>query len=218
MRAGCGTRQTSRMTLTEQLQACRILPVVTARDIDTTVHLASALAQGGMAGIEITLRTPAALDCISAVKAQHPGMLVAAGTVLTPDDARAARDAGADFCVSPGLGEALLAATAAEGIPWLPGVATASEVMLGLSHGHEVFKLFPAAAVGGVALLKSWGAPLAQARFCPTGGLNRDNFSEYLALPNVVACGGSWMVDNALVEGRKWETIEKLSREALEAG
>ena len=205
------------MTLIEQLQACRILPVITARDIDTTVHLASALAQGGMTGIEITLRTPAALACIGAVKAQHPGMLVAAGTVLTPDDARAARDVGADFCVSPGLSEALLAVSAAEEIPWLPGVATASEVMLGLSHGRDVFKLFPAAAVGGVALLKSWAGPLAQARFCPTGGLNRENFSQYMALPNVIACGGSWMVDDALVDAGKWETIEKLSREALEA-
>ena len=137
------------MTLLEQLTACRFLPVVTARDVDTTVHLTSALALGGMTGLEITLRTPAALSCISALKAQHPGMLVAAGTVLTPDDALAAREAGADFCVSPGISEPLLELTASEGINWLPGVATASELMLGLSHGLQVFKLFPAVPAGG---------------------------------------------------------------------
>jgi len=205
------------MTLVEQLQACRILPVVTAQDVDTTVLVASALSLGGMAGLEITLRTPQALECISAVKTQHPGMLVAAGTVVKPSDAIAAREAGADFCVSPGISTALLEATAAENIAWLPGVATASDVMLGLAHGHEVFKVFPAVPVGGVSLLKSLMGPFPQVRFCPTGGLNRDNFGEFLALENVVACGGSWMVESALVSGGKWDTIEKLAREALGA-
>lgn len=205
------------MTLFEQVSACRFLPVVTAEDVDTTVLLASALAKGGMAGIEITLRTPAALDSIAAVKAQHPGMLVAAGTVLDPEGADAAQAAGADFCVSPGISASLLAHTAQNQMGWLPGVATASEVMLGVNSGLSLFKLFPAAAVGGVALLKSFAGPFPEVRFCPTGGLNRDNFREYLALENVVACGGSWMVASDLVQDRKWETIEKLAREALAA-
>lgn len=205
------------MTLFEQLSACRFLPVVTAQDVDTTVLLASALSQGGMAGIEITLRTPAALECIAAVKAQHPGMLVAAGTVLAPGDAEAATAAGADFCVSPGISASLLEFTAKQDIDWLPGVASASDVMLGLAWGLHLFKLFPAVPVGGVALLKSLAGPFPDVRFCPTGGLNRDNFRDFLALDNVIACGGSWMVAPDLVAERKWETIEKLAREALAA-
>lgn len=203
------------MTLFEQLSACRFLPVVTAEDVDSTVLLASALAKGGMAGIEITLRTPAALECIAAVKAQHPGMLVAAGTVLNPRQADTAVVAGADFCVSPGLTMELLEHTIEHRIAWLPGVATASEIMLGVNAGLTLFKLFPAAAAGGVDMLKSLGGPFPDIRFCPTGGLNRDNFREYLALDNVVACGGSWMAAPKLVQERKWEAIEKLAREAL---
>ncbi|MFK7976215.1 MAG: bifunctional 4-hydroxy-2-oxoglutarate aldolase/2-dehydro-3-deoxy-phosphogluconate aldolase [Halioglobus sp.] len=205
------------MTLFEQLSACRFLPVVTAENVDATVLLASALAKGGMAGIEITLRTPAALDCIAAVKAQHPGMLVAAGTVLTPKQADAAVAAGADFCVSPGISSEMLAHTAGNQLGWLPGVATASEVMLGVNGGLTLFKLFPAVAAGGLATLKSLAGPFPDVRFCPTGGLNRDNFREFLALDNVIACGGSWMVAPDLVRERKWEAIEKLAREALAA-
>lgn len=205
------------MTLFEQVSACRFLPVVTAEDVDSTVLMASALATGGMTGIEITLRTSAALECIAAVKAQHPGMLVAAGTVLNPADADAAQAAGADFCVSPGITAQLLAHTAEKRIRWLPGIATASDVMLGVNHGLSLFKLFPAVAVGGIALLKSLAGPFPDIRFCPTGGLSRDNFKEFLALDNVVACGGSWMVAPDLVRDRKWETIEKLAREALAA-
>lgn len=205
------------MTLFEQLMACRFLPVVTALDVDTTVLMASALSKGGMAGIEITLRTPEALECISAVKAQHPGMLVAAGTVLGPADAEAAMSAGADFCVSPGISEQLLSFTNSQEIPWLPGVASASEVMLGMAGGLALFKLYPAVPIGGIALLKSLAGPFPDVRFCPTGGLNSDNFRDFLALSNVIACGGSWMVAPELVRERKWETVEKLAREALAA-
>lgn len=203
------------MTLLEQLSACRFLPVVTAQDVDETVMLASALSQGGMTCMEITLRTPAALECIHAVKVQHPGMLIAAGTVLNGVDARAAREAGADFCVSPGITEELLNAMREMQLPYLPGVSTASEVMLGLAHNLQLFKLFPAVAVGGIDLLKSMQGPFPNTKFCPTGGLTQDNYRDFLALPNVVACGGSWMVAPALVKEKRWDKIEKLASEAI---
>ena len=203
------------MTFVEQLIECRVLPVITARDVSSTVRLAQALDKGGMKAVEITLRTPAALECLGAVKAEVPGMLVAAGTVTSPALLEKAAAAGADFCVSPGLTGALLSAAKEQQIRLLPGVASASEVMLGMDHGHELFKLFPAVAVGGIELLKSLAGPFPGARFCPTGGLNASNFRDFLALPNVICCGGSWMVGANLVNNDKWAEIEALTRSAM---
>lgn len=205
------------MNLIQELPACRVLPVLTVADDAQAVHIATALKAGGMRAVEITLRTPAALTALRQVKVALPGLLVGAGTVTTAQDVERAVAAGADFCVSPGISVELIDACAARGMPFLPGVATASEAMLGARHGFKVLKLFPAAAAGGIALLKSLHGPFPELRFCPTGGLGPDNFRDYLALPNVVCCGGSWMVAPELVQHGRWPEIERLAREALRA-
>lgn len=199
------------------LADCRVLPVVTAHDVETTVQLTRALMRGGMRAVEITLRTDAALDSIRAIKAEIPGALVAAGTIAHPDDLVKAMDAGADFFVSPGSTPQLLAAAVEAQVDFLPGVATASELMQGLDYGFACFKLFPAVAAGGIGLLNGLAGPFPEVYFCPTGGLNRQNFQDFLALPNVLCCGGSWMVGETLVKGGDWQQIEELALEAMGA-
>lgn len=201
--------------ITTKLASCRVLPVITAIDAASTVALAQALSRGGMKAVEITLRTPAALDSIRAVATECPDMLVAAGTVTNPTDLQRALDAGAQMIVSPGSTRLLLRAAREVDVDFVPGVATASEVMQGLDEGYDCFKLFPATAVGGLGLLKSLSGPYPHVKFCPTGGLNQSNFREYLALSNVVCCGGSWMVPADFVENGRWEEIEALAREAM---
>jgi 2-dehydro-3-deoxyphosphogluconate aldolase/(4S)-4-hydroxy-2-oxoglutarate aldolase len=203
------------MSFAEQLSQCRVLPVITAYDVASTVRLAQALKQGGMKAVEVTLRTSAALESISAVKADVPGILVAAGTITNAAGLEQAGEAGADFFVSPGTTESLLRAAREQGAQLLPGVATASEVMLGMEYGLDMFKLFPAVPVGGMNLLKSLGGPFPDVRFCPTGGLGPGNFREFLALPNVLCCGGSWMATRDLVLSGEWDTIETLAHEAM---
>jgi len=197
------------------LSSFRVLPVVTAYDADVTVQLARTLLSGGMKAIEITLRTAAALDAIRAVKQQVPEIQVAAGTITNPTELAAAADAGADFFVSPGSSAQLLQAARRMGVDFVPGVATASEVMMGLDLNFSVFKLFPAMAAGGIPLLKSLAGPYPNVRFCPTGGLTPDNFREFLELPNVICCGGSWMVADKLVRDGNWSEIERLAAEAM---
>lgn len=199
----------------EQLQAYRVLPVITANDVASTLELSRALQRGGMRAVEITLRTDAALESIRAVKAELPELQVAAGTVTNGADLQRAIDADCDFYVSPGLTDGLLQAATEAGVDLLPGVASASDIMRGLDFGLSCFKLFPAVAVGGLGLLKSLGGPFPQVRFCPTGGLTADNFREFLALPNVACCGGSWMVGDDLVGAGQWEQIESLARDAM---
>jgi 2-dehydro-3-deoxyphosphogluconate aldolase/(4S)-4-hydroxy-2-oxoglutarate aldolase len=200
---------------TERLRACRVLPVVTAGSVACAVQLARSLHAGGMQAIEITLRSDSALAAIEAVMSEVPGMLVAAGTVNSADDLDSVRAAGARLALSPGSTESLLRAAASSDIDFIPGVATASELMRGLDHGFEVFKLFPAEASGGKALLKAFAGPFPQVQFCPTGGLNMENFRDYLALPNVICCGGSWMVAQELVDNERWAEIESLASEAM---
>ena len=202
------------MSLESILAASRVLPVITAIDVDSTVELAAALAAGGMRCLEITLRSETGLESLRAVKEAQPDLWVAAGTVTRGEQVAAAVDAGADLCLSPGISEELLLATAAAGAPFVPGIATASEIMLGASHGIEIFKYFPA-HLGGTAALKAFGGPFPDALFCPTGGLRPDNFRDYLALPNVICCCGSWMVSKELVTGQRWGDIEALAREAM---
>ena len=197
------------------LQSCRVLPVVTPLDVDSTLHLAAALHRGGMRAVEITLRTPAALDTIRALREQLPQLLVAAGTVTDGEGMRRALEAGAQLLVSPGSTDALLRAAHEYDADLLPGVATASEVMRGMDLGYHCFKLFPAAAAGGLALLKSLAGPFPGARFCPTGGLGPENFRDYLALSNVICCGGSWMVTPELVQNSRWQEIESLAAQAM---
>ncbi|MCB1690252.1 MAG: bifunctional 4-hydroxy-2-oxoglutarate aldolase/2-dehydro-3-deoxy-phosphogluconate aldolase [Halioglobus sp.] len=197
------------------LAACRVLPVITAIDTKSTVALVEALGRGGMKAVEITLRTPAALESIREVSAQVPDMIVAAGTVTNPDELQRAVEAGASMVVSPGATPRLLRAAREAKIDFLPGIATASEVMQGLDEGYSCFKLFPAVAVGGLNLLKSLAGPFPEVKFCPTGGLSPSNFREFLALPNVVCCGGSWMVTAELVENHRWDDITALARDAM---
>ena len=203
------------MTLQEKLQASRVLPVVTARDVDSTVLLARALQRGGMTAIEITLRTHSAMDAIVAVKREVPGLLVAAGTVNTPAELEQVVDAGVELALSPGATSALLRAAADAPLDFVPGVASASEVMNAQEHGFSICKLFPATTLGGEAMLKSLGGPFPEVLFCPTGGLNPSNYRQFLALPNVICCGGSWMVAADLVDNGRWDDIEGLARETM---
>ncbi len=204
------------MRFEERLQASRVLPVITAYDVESTLRLVDALDKGGMRTAEITLRTEAALESIRAVKSEFPHILVAAGTVTGADNLAQAAQAGADFCVSPGLSETLLQAAVDQDLRILPGVATASEVIMGMDYGLSHFKLFPAVPVGGLSLLKAFAGPFPDIQFCPTGGLTPENFRDFLSLPNVICCGGSWMVSEHLIKGKQWEQIETLAREAMQ--
>lgn len=195
---------------------CRMAPVIPVLVIDEVAHarpLAEALVAGGLPVLEVTLRTPAALDAIRAM-AQVPGGRVGAGTLLSPDDVAAAKAAGATFGVSPGATDALLAASAAHGLPLLAGAVTATEVMALLAKGYTVQKFFPAEAAGGAASLRAIGAPLPQVAFCPTGGIGLGNAGHYLSLPNVACVGGSWVAPRAMMQAGDWAGIEGLAREA----
>lgn len=196
------------------LRSAPVVPVVVIHELAHAVPLARALVAGGTPAIEVTLRTPVALEAIRAIAAEVEGAQVGAGTVLTPRDFEAAERAGARFVVSPGATPDLLDAADNGDMPLLPGAATASEVMLLLERGHAYQKCFPAAAIGGVALLRAWAGPLPAARFCPTGGITPANAREYLALPNVICVGGSWLAPHAMVETGDWRAIEELSRAA----
>ena len=190
-----------------------IVPVLVVNDIAHARPLAEALVAGGLPALEVTLRTPAALDVISEM-AQVTGGFVGAGTLVTPEDVRAAKQAGAVFGVSPGATDQLLAACEAEDLPLLPGAATATEAMTLLARGYDVLKFFPAEASGGAPALKAIGAPLPQISFCPTGGVSPENAPGYLHLPNVICAGGSWVAPAALVEKGDWAGIEALARDA----
>ncbi|WP_299082746.1 bifunctional 4-hydroxy-2-oxoglutarate aldolase/2-dehydro-3-deoxy-phosphogluconate aldolase [uncultured Ruegeria sp.] len=190
-----------------------IVPVLVVDDASQARPLAEALVAGGLPALEVTLRTPAALDAIRAMS-QVPGGVVGAGTLITPEDVRAAKEAGAQFGVSPGATDALIAACEAEGLPLLPGAATASEAMRLLELGYDMLKFFPAEASGGAPALKAISAPLPQISFCPTGGVSPSNARDYLTLSNVVCAGGSWVAPKQMVEGGDWAGIESLAREA----
>ena len=202
------------MTAEELLRAGPVMPVLVIRDAGQAVDLATALVAGGIRTLEVTLRTPAALDAIRQIRDRVPGALVGAGTVLSPSDWQRAQDAGAMFGISPGLTPALLAATRLSSLPFVPGVATASEAMTALDAGFTAMKLFPAEAVGGQALLKSLHGPLPQLLFCPTGGIHPGNAAAYLALPNVGCVGGSWLAPEAMLAAHDWQAITALAREA----
>ncbi len=194
-----------------------VIPVIVIHDIAHARPLAEALIAGGLPALEVTLRTPAALDAIRAM-ADLPGGHVGAGTLITPDDVRAAKAAGAQFGVSPGATEALLDACEAEGLPLLPGAATATEAMALLARGYAMQKFFPAEASGGAPALASIGGPLPQITFCPTGGISAENADKYLILRNVICVGGSWIAPRDLVEAKDWAAITQLAREAAKIG
>lgn len=190
-----------------------VVPVLVVDDAGKANDLARALVTGGLPALEVTLRTPAALDAIREM-AKVPGGVVGAGTLLTPADVQAAVDAGAKFGVSPGATERLLDAAEEAGLPMLPGAATATEAMCLLERGYTVQKFFPAEASGGAPALKSLASPLPQISFCPTGGVSLDNAPRYLALPNTLCVGGSWVAPTDAVKHGDWSRIEELAREA----
>jgi 2-dehydro-3-deoxyphosphogluconate aldolase/(4S)-4-hydroxy-2-oxoglutarate aldolase len=191
-----------------------VIPVLTVSDVEDGVAQATALVAGGLFAIEVTLRTAAALDAIAAIAKRVPGAHVGAGTIIEPGQIAEAVAAGAKFLVSPGASPRLAEAAAAAPVPFLPGVATASEAIALRERGFRALKLFPAEAVGGVRLLASLAAPLPDLVFCPTGGIDLAKAPTYLALPNVLCVGGSWMLPKAALEARDYARVEALSREA----
>jgi 2-dehydro-3-deoxyphosphogluconate aldolase/(4S)-4-hydroxy-2-oxoglutarate aldolase len=196
------------------LRAGPVIAVATLERAEDARPLAAALAAGGVRVLEVTLRTRAALAAIEAIALQCPEVVVGAGTVLAPGDFAAAADAGARFAVSPGFTARLAAAAHDSPLPWLPGVATASEVMAALDAGLERLKFFPAEAAGGPAALRALGAVFPNARFCPTGGIDAGNAARYLALANVDCVAGSWLAPMQALAGRDWRAVEALASAA----
>ncbi len=205
-------------SLIARCKPARVIPVLTITDARHAVPLAHALFDGGLTVLEITLRTPAALEAIRLITAHGPDTDVAAGTVLSTKQADAARKAGARFLVSPGFTSALLDEAEEWAIPWLPGIATATEAMTLLERGYRMAKFFPAESSGGIAALKGLAAPLAELKFCPTGGIGPANLAAYLATPNVVCVGGSWVAPQGLIDAGDWAAITKLAQAAHTQG
>ncbi|MGW2053846.1 bifunctional 4-hydroxy-2-oxoglutarate aldolase/2-dehydro-3-deoxy-phosphogluconate aldolase [Streptomyces sp. NPDC001840] len=200
--------------MTSVLDLAPVIPVVVLDDAADAVPLARALVNGGLPAIEVTLRTAAAQDAIRAIAAGVPDAVVGAGTVLSAAAVTDAVSAGARFLVSPGWTDALLNALRDSGVPFLPGVSTASEVVALLERGVTEMKFFPAEAAGGTAYLSSLAGPLPRARFCPTGGITAAKASSYLALPNVGCVGGTWMIPPDALAAKDWDRVEALAREA----
>ena len=200
------------------LSLAPVVPVVVLDDVAHAVPVAQALVAGGLPVIELTLRTPVALDAIAAIAAEVPEITVGAGTVLTPRQAEQAVAAGAQFLVSPGATPDLLRGLTASGVPFLPGTATVSEVMAVLEAGVTEMKFFPAEASGGAAFLKSIASPVPAARFCPTGGITAATAASYLALPNVGCVGGSWLTPADVLDAKDWDRVQVLASEAAALG
>lgn len=191
-----------------------VIPVIVLRRVEDAVPLAEALLAGGVKVLEVTMRTDAALACIEAIARAVPEAIVGAGTIRSALDARAAHAVGAQFAVSPGFTIEVSSACRDLKLPLLPGVATASEVMAASAAGHSLLKFFPAQQAGGVPMLKALGGPFTDVSFCPTGGITLETAPQFLALPNVKACGGSWLTPQDAVEAGDWARITRLAREA----
>jgi 2-dehydro-3-deoxyphosphogluconate aldolase / (4S)-4-hydroxy-2-oxoglutarate aldolase len=190
------------------------MPVVTLEDAAVAADLARALVRGGIRVIEVTLRTPAGLRAIERIAAEVPEISVGAGTVLSIADLHAAASAGAAFAISPGATATLLAGAGAGPLPYVPAVASASELMAGVAAGYRFFKFFPATAAGGIPMLKALGAPFPEVRFCPTGGITQETARSFLELPNVLCVGGSWLAPPEALQSRDWSRIESLAAKA----
>jgi len=204
----------SPLTSLQVMQDAPVIPVIVLNDVAHAVSMARALVDGGIRMLEVTLRTPQALACIEAIAKALPEAIVGAGTLRSKADAQAAANAGARFAVSPGYTSALGAACRDLGLPLLPGVATGGEIMAAQEDGFTALKFFPAMQAGGSAMLKAWSGPFYDVKFCPTGGINLQNARDFLALPNVLCVGGSWLVPaDALAQG-DWGRITDLAREA----
>ena len=203
-------------SVVDRLRACRVVPVTTIEEPGLAPSVGAALLAGGIGCIEITFRHPAAADAIRRAR-EVDGLLVGAGTVLSPEQARAAHDAGASFAVAPGTNDEVVQVCAELGLPFFPGVATASEIEHARALGRHVVKVFPAAQVGGPAFLRAVSATYPEIRFIPTGGVDASNVADYLAVPSVVACGGSWLVRPELVREGRFDEIERLALEVSAA-
>jgi 2-dehydro-3-deoxyphosphogluconate aldolase / (4S)-4-hydroxy-2-oxoglutarate aldolase len=191
-----------------------VIPVIVLQRVADAVPMARALLAGGVKVLEITLRTPVALDCMRAIAAQVPEAIVGAGTIRSVHDAKAALAAGCRFGVSPGYTRDIGTACSDIGLPLLPGVATASEVMAAQADGYGFLKFFPASAAGGIPLLKALAGPFADVVFCPTGGITPETAPQFLALPNVKVCGGSWLTPQDAVDAQDWTRITQLAHAA----
>lgn len=209
---------TGRLTALQVMQDSPVIPVIVLTDVAQAVHMARALVAGGIRMLEVTLRTPQALACIEAIARDVPEAVVGAGTVRSAADAQASAMAGARFIVSPGYTCALGQACRDVGLPLLPGVATGSEIMMAQEDGLSELKFFPAMQAGGAAMLKAWGGPFGDVRFCPTGGVTAANALDFLALPNVVCVGGSWLTPaDALARGN-WAQVTALAFQTSRLG
>jgi 2-dehydro-3-deoxyphosphogluconate aldolase/(4S)-4-hydroxy-2-oxoglutarate aldolase len=206
------TQKTNR--LLPVLEGQPVIPVLKITRLADAVPLATALVKGGLPAVEITLRTPDALDAIRLVAAEVEGAIAGAGTVLNARQFAQASSAGSQFIVSPGITQELLDAARQGEVPLLPGAVTPSEIMAAREEGYSVLKFFPAEQAGGISYLKALASPLASMRFCPTGGISEKNARDYLALPNVICIGGSWVAPDELVADARWEDIAGLARKA----
>ena len=209
------------MSASEQLKKivsdCGVIPTLVIEDLNSAVPLAQALYDGGLNVLEVTLRTPVALQAIQQIRQALPDVVVGAGTVCDASAASAAHDVGAQFLVSPGYAPTLGDYCRSKQIALLPGVATASEIMAALADGYDFLKCFPAAVLGGTRWLEAMRGPFPDVRFCPTGGISAADAHTYLSLPNVLCIGGSWMTPAAAVRAKDWTQITSLARQALEA-
>lgn len=205
---------TKKLTSLEVMQDAPVIPVIVLNDVAHAVPMARALLAGGIRMLEITMRTPVALECMKAIAREVPEAVVGAGTVRNADNARAAADAGARFAVSPGYTREVGKACRDIGLPLLPGVATSSEIMLAQEDGFTELKFFPAMQAGGAPLLKAWAGPFHDVKFCPTGGVSLENAPQLLALPNVVVVGGSWLTPSDLMAKGEWGKITQMAKDA----
>ncbi|QEO26352.1 bifunctional 4-hydroxy-2-oxoglutarate aldolase/2-dehydro-3-deoxy-phosphogluconate aldolase [Xanthomonas translucens pv. undulosa] len=203
-------------TAEQLLRAAGILPVVTVHSLDEARRVSAALLEGGLPAIELTLRTPVAMDALAMLKRELPHIKIGAGTVLTETQLQQAIDAGADFIVTPGTPPALAEALVRAPLPVVPGAATPTELLALMARGFRVCKLFPATAVGGLAMLKGLAGPLADLKLCPTGGIGESTAAEYLAQPNVVCIGGSWMVPKDWLANGAWDKVRESAAKAAE--
>jgi 2-dehydro-3-deoxyphosphogluconate aldolase/(4S)-4-hydroxy-2-oxoglutarate aldolase len=210
------TTKTPPFSALQVMQDSPVIPVIVLNDVAHAVPMARALVAGGIRMLEVTLRTSQALACIEAIAKEVPEAIVGAGTVRNAADAKAAANAGAKFAVSPGYTPAVAQACRDEGLSLLPGVATGSEIMMAQEDGYTELKFFPAMQAGGPAMLKAWGGPFFDVRFCPTGGVTAQNAAEFLSLSNVACVGGSWLVPAEALAKGDWARIEMLAREACQ--
>lgn len=198
------------------LQGNPVIPVITLEQVEDAVPLAEALVSGGLKVLEITLRTDAAVDGIREIIRHVPQATVGTGTVCSAEQIKLSEDLGCQFMISPGVTDRLLTLAENSSVPFLPGISSVSELMLGMQYGLQTFKFFPAEACGGVATLKAIAGPFGGVKFCPTGGIGTHNALDYLSLPNVLCVGGSWIAQQKLIREKRWKDIEQLAREAVQ--